>query len=345
MKNTRSLLLTAGGLALATWAAARALAPKISFAGKVVVITGGSRGLGFTMARQVCAEGGRVVLLARDREELQRAHDQLAAEGGDVSILPCDLLETAQIKDAVKSIIERFGVVDVLINNAGIIEVGPLQHMTREDFERAMQLHLWAPFTLMQEIIPWMRRQRSGRIVNISSIGGKVAVPHLAPYAVSKFALTGLSDSFRSELARDRILVTTVWPGLMRTGSHVNAQFKGKHDQEFAWFALALGVPVLSIEVESAAAKILDACRRGQPSLTLTLPARLGIVANALFPNLTAHALNLTTRLLPSATDSSGDELRSGGASRSDKLTPRWLTWLADRAIPRTNQPRGSAAP
>lgn len=345
MKTSRSLALTLGGVAVAGWAATRALAPKMSFAGKVVLITGGSRGLGFVLARQVCAEGGRVVLLARDKDELQRAHDDLAARGGDVSIIPCDLLDRTQIEAAVRTVVSHYGRVDVLINNAGIIEVGPLKHMQREDFERAMQLHMWAPFTLMWEVIPWMRRNRGGRIVNISSIGGKVAVPHLAPYSASKFALTGLSDSVRAELACDRIYVTTVAPGLMRTGSHVNAQFKGKHPEEFAWFALSISMPGLSMKVERAAAKILNACRRGQPALTLTLAARVAIMANAVFPNVTAHAISLTNRLLPTATDSSGDRLRSGGKSRSRKLTPEWLTWLADRAISRTNQPRGTAAP
>ena len=347
MKQDRSLPLVAslGGLALASWAISRALAPRFSFEEKVVLITGGSRGLGFVMAQQVCAEGGRVVLLARDREELQRAHDELKFAGGDVSIIPCDLLDRAQIENAVRTVVDHLGRIDVLINNAGIIAVGPLEHMTREDFERAMQLHMWAPFTLIQEVIPWMRRQRGGRIVNISSIGGKVAVPHLAPYSASKFALTGLSDSMRAELARDGIYVTTVAPGLMRTGSHVNAQFKGKHAEEFAWFALAIGVPGLSMKVERAAAKILSACRRGQPALTLTVPARLAIAANAVFPNLTAHAMSLTNRMLPNATDSSGDRLRSGGKSRSERLSPSWLTWLADRAIGRTNQPHGTAAP
>jgi NAD(P)-dependent dehydrogenase (short-subunit alcohol dehydrogenase family) len=347
MKENRSLPLglALGGIALGSWALSRALAPRISFSGKVVVITGGSRGLGFVLAQQVCAEGGRVVLLARDQAELKRAHDELKSAGGDVSIIPCDLLDRAQIEEAVRTVVNHLGRIDVLINNAGIIQVGPLEHMSREDFERAMQLHMWAPFTLMQEVIPWMRRQRGGRIVNISSIGGKVAVPHLAPYSASKFALTGLSDSMRAELARERIYVTTVWPGLMRTGSHVNAQFKGKHAEEFAWFALAIGMPGLSMKVERAAAKILGACRRGQPALTLTLPARIAIAANAVFPNLTAHAMSLTNRLLPAATDSSGDSLRTGGKSRSHRLTPSWLTWLADRAVSRTNQPRGTAAP
>ena len=347
MNTKQSHALTAAGIALAGWAVARRIPPRFSFAGKVCVITGGSRGLGLVLARQICAEGGRVALIARDLSELQRAHDELVQTGADVSIVPCDLLNRAHTEEAVRNIVSYFGGIDVLINNAGIIEVGPLEHMDREDFERAMQLHMWAPFTLMQEAIPHLRRRGGGRIVNISSIGGRVAVPHLAPYCASKFALSGLSDSVRSELVHDGIYVTTVSPGLMRTGSHVNAQFKGKHAEEFAWFAASNAMLGLSMKVERAAAKILHACRRGQPELTLTLAARGAIIANAVFPNLTAHALNVANRLLPNATDSSGNQHRTGGESRSRKLSPKWLTYLADRAINRNNEGRsnGSTSP
>src|ERR1041384_919913 len=144
-----------------------------------------------------------------------------------------------------------------------------------------------------------MRLRGGGRIVNISSIGGKVAVPHFAPYSASKFALTGFSDAVRIELARDNIQVTTVTPGLMRTGSHVNAKFKGNHDAEFAWFSASAGAPLISMGAARAARKILAACRRGQPSLTLTFAARLQVVVNALFPNLTGYAMQLANRFLP----------------------------------------------
>jgi NAD(P)-dependent dehydrogenase (short-subunit alcohol dehydrogenase family) len=342
MNKNRSLPLLLGGLALAGWAINRALGGSFSFAGKACLITGGSRGLGLVLARQICAEGGRVALLARDVDELRRAHDELAERGCDVVVIPCDLLDRAQIEEAARTVMRHFGGVDVLINNAGIIEVGPLEHMQREDFERAMQLHLWAPFTLMWELIPHMRQRGGGRIVNISSIGGKIGVPHLSPYCASKFALTGLSDSVRAELARDRIYVTTVAPGLMRTGSHVNAQFRGKHAQEFAWFAAANAAPLLSMKVERAAAKILNACRRGQPELTLTAAARAGIIGNAVFPNLTGRTLRFVNRFLPGPTDSSGDQLRTGGESRSRRLSPKWLTYLADRAIDRNNERRAN---
>lgn len=340
MNAKRSLGLALGGIALAGWAIGRALEQRFSFAGKVCLITGGSRGLGLVLARQICAQGGRVALLARDVDELRRAHDELAANGCDVAMIPCDLLERAEIEEAVRTVLRHFGCVDVLINNAGIIEMGPLEHMQREDFERAVQLHLWAPFTLMWELIPHMRHRGGGRIVNITSIGGKIAVPHLAPYCASKFALVGLSDSVRSELARDRIYVTTVAPGMMRTGSHVNAQFRGNHAAEFAWFAAGNAAPGISMKVERAAAKILHACRRGQAELTLTVAARVAIIGNAVFPNLTAHAMRLANEVLPRPTDASGDELRTGSESRSRKLSPKWLTYLSDRAIDRNNERR-----
>jgi NAD(P)-dependent dehydrogenase (short-subunit alcohol dehydrogenase family) len=220
--------------------------------------------------------------------------------------------------------------------------VGPLEHMTREDFERAMRLHLWAPFELILRIVPEMRIWGGGRIVNISSIGGKSAVPHLAPYSVSKFALTGFSDAIRTELARDKIYVTTVAPGMMRTGSHVNATFKGKHDIEFAWFAALAGAPLISMNADRAARKILAACRRGQPSLTLTFAARGAILGNALFPNLTGYAMRLVNRFLPKASGAEGNQLRRGSEVR--RLIPDWLTRSADKATARNNEEKAKSS-
>jgi NAD(P)-dependent dehydrogenase (short-subunit alcohol dehydrogenase family) len=336
------VLLPVGALVLAAWGAARAIrTARYTLRGKVTIITGGSRGLGLVLARHVCGQGGSVALIARDPDELARAKADLTASGGEVLTNECDLLDAAQIGAAVRQIIDRFGKIDVLINNAGIIEVGPLEHMTREDFERAIRLHFWGPFELISQVVPEMRTWGGGRIVNISSIGGKVAVPHLAPYSASKFALTGFSDAIRTELARDNIYVTTVAPGMMRTGSHVNAKFKGKHDMEFAWFAASTGAPLISMNADRAARKILAACRRGQPSLTLTFAARGAILANALFPNLTGYAMQLVNRLLPGKRDVKGNESRAGSQLR--RLTPEWMTYLADEAVPRNNEANGKS--
>jgi NAD(P)-dependent dehydrogenase (short-subunit alcohol dehydrogenase family) len=336
--NVRVLLL-AGALLLVTWALSRVIrTQRFSLRGKVAVITGGSRGLGLVLARQICDQGGKVALIARDPDELARAKTDLAPRSTSVLTVQCDLLDSEQIQSAVRQIIDRFGKIDILINNAGIIEVGPLEHMGRDDFERAMRLHFWAPFELISRIVPEMRTWGGGRIVNISSIGGKMAVPHLAPYSASKFALTGFSDAIRAELARDNIHVTTVAPGMMRTGSHVNAKFKGKHDAEFAWFAASAGGPLISINADRAARKILAACRRGQPSLTLTFAARTAILGNALFPNLVGYAMKIVNRFLPGAGNAEGNQLRTGSQLR--RLTPGWLTRLADRATTRNNEER-----
>jgi NAD(P)-dependent dehydrogenase (short-subunit alcohol dehydrogenase family) len=338
------VLLIAVVLLFIVWAIARLIrTARYSLRDKVVLITGGSRGLGLVLARQICAAGGKVALIARDAEELERAKADLARRGGAPNAfgVQCDLLDTEQIPSAVRQIIDRFGKIDVLINNAGIIEVGPLEHMTREDFERAMRLHFWAPFELISQIAPEMRTWGGGHIVNISSIAGKVAVPHLAPYSASKFALTGFSDALRAELARDNIHVTTVAPGMMRTGSHVNAKFKGRHDAEFGWFAASAGAPLISMNAARAARKILAACRRGQPSLTLTFAARTAILGNALFPNLTGYWMKIVNRFLPRAGNDEGNQLRAGSQLR--RVTPRWLTRLADRATRRNNEERSQS--
>jgi NAD(P)-dependent dehydrogenase (short-subunit alcohol dehydrogenase family) len=338
------VLLPAGAVLLGAWVTARIIrTARYTLRDKVAVITGGSRGLGLVLARHLCAQGGSVALIARDREELARAKADLARRGGAPNAfgVQCDLLDAAQIEAAVRQIIDRFGKIDILINNAGIIEVGPLEHMTREDFERAMQLHFWAAYELISQIVPEMRTWGGGHIVNISSIGGKVAVPHLAPYSVSKFALTGFSDAIRAELARDNIHVTTVAPGMMRTGSHVNAKFKGKHDIEFAWFSASAGAPLISMNADRAARKILAACRRGQPSLTLTFAARGAILGNALFPNLTGYAMRLVNQFLPKPSAAEGNQSRGGSEMR--RLIPGWLTHSADKATVRNNEAKAKS--
>src|SRR5215475_8870729 len=339
--NTR-IWLGGAVLLVGGWITARVFrTAQYTLRDKVSLISGGSRGLGLVLARHICEQGGKVALLARDPEELARAKADITARGGEVLTVECDLLDRDQIQAAIRKVIDHFGRIDILINNAGIIEVGPLDHMTREDYDRAMRLHFWAPYELISRIVPEMRVWGGGRIVNISSVGGKIAVPHLAPYSVSKFALTGFSDAIRAELAGDNIHVTTVAPGMMRTGSHVNAKFKGKHDIEFAWFSASAGAPLISMNADRAARKILAACRRGQPSLTLTFAARGAILGNALFPNLTGYAMRLVNQFLPKPSGAEGNRLRAGSEVR--RLIPDWLTRSADRATQRNNEEKSQA--
>jgi NAD(P)-dependent dehydrogenase (short-subunit alcohol dehydrogenase family) len=312
----------------------------ISFEGRVVVVTGGSRGLGLVMARLLVDEGARVVLLARDMTELERARIDLEARGaGAVMTLRCDVRRRGDVRAAVDTIVERWRTIDVLINNAGVIQVGPLDHMSREDFENAMATHFWGPLHLILETAPIMRHRGFGRIVNIASIGGRIAVPHLAPYSASKFALVGLSDAVRAELDPHGIRVTTVAPGLMRTGSPVNADFKGQHDEEYAWFKVSSSIPGLTIAAERAARKILDACRYGDPSLTITPAAKAAAVANVVLPATVARAMMLVARMLPAATGMTGDVVKKGIQSEAKtRWTPSLVTRLSDAAAIANNE-------
>jgi len=289
------------------------------------------------MARQLVAQGARLTIVARDPEQLRRAEEQLRGVGVEVLCLACDVSKREQVEQAVNAAVARFGGVDVLINNAGVIQVGPLEHQGIQDFEEALAIHLFGPLFTTMAVLPHLRRAGGGRIVNISSIGGKISVPHLLPYAVSKFALVGLSDGLRSELRADNIFVTTVCPGLMRTGSPRNAFFKGQHRREYAWFTISDSLPVLSISADYAARKILEACRRGSARLLLGAQTKAAVLLNELFPGATAALLAMANRWLPSA-DGTGSTASFAGHQSESALAPSWVTRLTERAAARNNQ-------
>lgn len=309
--------------------------------GKVALVTGGSRGLGLVLARELAAQGAKVAITARDAEELERARADLESRGADVFAVACNVTDKAQVDDCVRQVRERFGRIDALINNAGIIQVAPLELMTLEDFERAMNTHFWGALYMTLAVLPEMRRRKSGRIVNIASIGGKIAVPHLAPYSASKFALVGLSDALRSELMKDNVFVTTVCPGLMRTGSPRNADFKGQHKAEFAWFVIGDSLPATSINAERAASQIISAMRAGKAELIITFQAELAAKFRALFPEITSDLLALVNQfILP---DAQGGDENIGRASAKGKDSESWrapalVTALTDAAAQRNNE-------
>jgi NAD(P)-dependent dehydrogenase (short-subunit alcohol dehydrogenase family) len=309
---------------------------RFTYPGRVIVITGGSRGLGLLMARQLRKQGARVILLARNREELQRAKEGLGG-GTGVLTIACDVTERAAVQHAVEIALQHFGRIDMLINNAGVIQVGPLEHMSYADYHHAMNVHFWGALHCTEAVLPHMRLRRCGRIINIASIGGLIAVPHLAPYSASKFALVGYSDAVRAEVAKDGIRVTTVCPGLMRTGSAINALVKGQHEAEFAWFGALSALPLVSIDARRAAKKIIDAGRRGVPHLTITPQARLAAIFDRVMPNVFGRMMMLSARLLPSPAGASGDEAWTGREAKPGAL-PRAVTVLADRAARRNNE-------
>ena len=342
MNGSTKRWLQNGMLAIGGLLAARAVwrqMTRYSFENRVVLITGGSRGLGLVLARQFAAEGARLALCARDSEELERARADLQHRGsGDLLTIPCDVTDRADVHRLMERVLDYYGEIDVLVNNAGVIQAGPVQVMTEEDYRLALETHFWGPWYVIDAVLPGMRRRGAGRIVNISSIGGKLSVPHMLPYASSKFALVGLSEGLRAELSHEGIQVTTVCPGLMRTGSPRQALFKGRHRAEFAWFSIGDSLPLLSVSAESAARQILDACRYGQADLIISLPARLAAVFHGVFPGLTSDLLGWVNRLLPGP-GGIGERAVKGFESES-AWSPSWLTVLTERAAERNNEVR-----
>jgi short-subunit dehydrogenase len=336
-KNQLLFATAAAGLLLGVSAITRKR-NAYEFRGKTALVTGGSRGLGLLLARELAREGARVAICARDAAELERAAADLSRFGAPIYTDVCDLRIRAHVDAMIDSLIERAGPIDVLINNAGTIQVGPLETMTLDDFRDAMDIHFWAPLYTTMAVLPYMRQRGGGRIANISSIGGLISVPHLVPYSASKFALVGLSRGLRAELQKDNIAVTTVCPGLMRTGSPRNALFKGQHRAEYAWFNLSDSQPLTSINAERAARQIIDAIRHGEAELVITAQAKVAAKLDALFPEFSSGLLELANRVLPGP-GGIGTESRRGAESQS-KASTNMVSAMGEAAAREYNEVR-----
>ncbi len=282
-----------------------------SFNDRTVVVTGGTRGLGLALAREAGRQKARVALCARNPAEVDAARQDLASRDVRVYAQTCDIRNRDQVDGFIENTRAELGDIDVLVNNAGVIQVGPFETMTVEDFEESLEVHFYAPLYFTWAVLPQMRRDRCGRIINISSFGGLVGVPHLAPYCVGKFALSGLSETLRAELAHDGIQVTNVCPWLMRTGSPRHAFFKGKAALEKAWFMAGAVMPLLTMKPERAARKILEASADGRAQLILTPQGKLAVHLKQLFPELALRMLAFMDQLLP-APDGAGRERHEG---------------------------------
>jgi len=304
-----SVALAASSAAFAAARAAVNLMRRCSFKDRVVVITGGSRGLGLVLGEAFARERAKIVLVASDRVELSKAVEHIDAE---VETIACDLTQISQVEEMVERVLIKFGRIDVLINDAGIIEIGHMDVMTIEDYERAMKTNFWAPLYCILSVLPAMKAKKFGRIVNISSIGGKMSVPHLLPYSASKHALVGLSEGLRSELLKENIFVTTVCPGLGRTGSHCAASFKGENEKDYALLNLVTALPVTSASADSAAAEILKGCRYGDAQVIISLPAQALSKLYGLFPGFVTDLFGIANTVLPGPGDGSARRRRSG---------------------------------
>lgn len=330
------LVLGAGlGLGFAGWRLLRRIR-RLDLRGQVVLITGGARGLGFALAREFGRHGAHIVICARDAEEVAVASGELIRQGIEALGVQCDVSRPDDVQSMVREALERFDRIDVLVNNAGIIIVGPVRNQRLEDFQEAMDIIFWGAVHTTNVMLPYMLERHTGRIVNIASIGGKVSVPHLLPYSGAKFALVGYSEGLRSELARDGIKVTTVVPGLMRTGSYINALFTGQHRKEYTWFSLGDSLPMLTISAQRAARQIVNAAREGRAELVISWQAQLLARLHGLFPGITTSVLAVANRFLPAATE--GQPPRFSGRQSETALTRSFVTGLSQGAMRRLNQ-------
>jgi short-subunit dehydrogenase len=337
LSNGRKAILAGSAVAGAIAATALIRRRPMDLDRKVVLITGGSRGLGLALARAFADEGARLALCARDEQELLHAKDDLAKSGAEVFTQTCDVTDRAAVERLVRSVVAHYGWIDVLVNNAGIIQVGPIQTLNAEDFEQAMGVMFWGMVYATLAVLPDMQARGSGRIVNITSVGAKVSVPHLLPYSCAKFAAAAFSEGLRAELDQTGVKVVTIAPGLMRTGSYLNALFKGDHANEAVWFSLGSTIPGISMSAERAARQIVSAAKTGRAERILSVPANVVARFHGAFPGLATEVLSLINRLLPS-----GDSRRAVRAADTGALERPWLsalTLLGRRAAKRFLQP------
>jgi short-subunit dehydrogenase len=307
------------------------------FHGKTVLINGGSRGLGLVLARRLAHEGAHLALCARDERELEIARHELETFGAHVFTVTCDSRHADDVKNMVERVLDHFGAIDALFNVAGTILVGPIETMTLEDYHEQMDSNYWTAVNTCYYVAPHMQERGGGRIVNVSSIGGKMAVPHLLPYCAGKFALGGYSRGLRAELMKDGVVVTTVFPGLMRTGSPRNAMFKGNNEAEYAWFSISDSLPGLSMSAEHAANDILDAVRHGEAEIVLSIQAKAAALFDQVLPEVSSELTAMAARMMPKAGSDAGLRALKGSESESS-WSPSALTKLTEDAARQNNE-------
>lgn len=272
----------------------------IRLRGATAIVCGASRGLGRAIAFELARRGvAKIGICARTEHDLDEVASELVRLGVHVCAEACDLSDPEDTERFIGSAYARLGPIDVLVTNASTITVAPSATLTKGDFDEAMATIFDTALNPILCAMPSMRQRRKGTIALVTSIGGRIGVPHLAPYCAAKFATLGLAESLRPELAADGVNVLAVVPGLMRTGSHVRAEVKGNHAREYAWFAASATAPILSIDADRAARRIVSAIARGAIELSFTPEARLAPIVRTLTPGLWAEAMSLAARLLP----------------------------------------------
>lgn len=201
----------------------------------VAIVTGASRGLGFLIARELADHGHDLLVVARSADGIEGAAEELRAHGATVEAVAADVGDPDDATRIIATARERFGRIDVLVTAAGVIQVGPAESMTTRDHVTAMDTIHWGVVHPVLAALPDLKAAGDGRVLVITSIGGKVPAPHLLPYAAAKHAAVGFAEGLRVEAAQHGVSVTVGVPGLMRTGSPRNALVTGNRRAEHTW--------------------------------------------------------------------------------------------------------------
>lgn len=295
--NGRAWWSAAAAGAVVGWWATRRLTEQ-QLRGRIAIVTGGSRGLGYFIADELARAGCVVAICAREPQQLEEAAQRLGRWGNPVVAHRVDVADAEAMRDFVEEIEAEYGRVDILVSNAGIIQAGPLADMTLADFRHAVDIDFWGVVHGALAALPGMRRRRAGTIVNITSIGGEISVPHALPYSCAKAAARAFSEGLTAELGGSGVRVVTVVPWLLRTGSIPYIYFKGRYDEELALFANGQR-RFVSVDGRRAARRIVRAIRRGEARVTIGLLAKIAREAHAIAPGLVTRALGQLARLMP----------------------------------------------
>jgi NAD(P)-dependent dehydrogenase (short-subunit alcohol dehydrogenase family) len=295
------------GLALAiagaSWAALSRSRRRLELNGRVAIVTGGARGLGLAITRALVRQGCRVAICGRDGETVLRCVEQLRTEGATIMGQACDLGDPDQATAFVQTVVEAYGAVDILVNNAAQCYVGPASELDSLDMQLALRNIFWAQFYPTKALLPQMRARRFGRIVNITSIGGKLPIPHQAAYVAAKHAATGWSETLALELEHEGITVSTLTPPPLRNGAPLHAHYNGRREAEFMWFASALTSPLSAIPAERVARVVVDAIIYGAQERAVSALSWLAARAHGVAPGLVASGLRWFARRMPATAE------------------------------------------
>lgn len=281
---------------------------------KIVLITGGSRGLGYKIAERLSKLGAKVIICGRDGESLKKAKESLSKNHKEVEAYVCDITQRTQVDEMLQDIFKAHNSIDVLVNNAGTLSVGPLESMSYDQYDDAFATHFWAPLHTTMAVLPKMKARKEGRIINISSLAGKISIPHLVPYSTSKFALAGFSEGLHNELKKDNILVTTAYPGLFNDRSYLNATYKGEETEEFKWYSEAQTLPLLSSTTDYVAKEIISAAAKGESEVVVGLPAKILVALKGVFPEITTDLFSFLNEFLPDKLQQEGGTITGNHA-------------------------------